>query len=184
MNLTPPDASLPFRLRQSTFRVYESFIQTAIRSAPLTTHINPAPLRPSTFAARLRDAILSYSKFRWEASFSSLEFDTAWNTGDLTVSHSEQTVTIGPRKLRKSGQQAGNTIALDNPDDKRIDGIFIDRELESHFIHAFCLLLSAKLISGPLILRGQTLTATQASEFEAAYDIAITFNSANHTIII
>jgi hypothetical protein len=178
----PPDDALPFRLKQSTFRQYEPFLAEAIRQAPKPLNINPAPLRPSTFAARLRDAKLSFEKYGWTASFTRLEYDEAETVRQLTVSHTEHNVVIGPPKLR--GYSPGESIAFRNPNDKRLDGIFIKKEVNPACIHAFCLLLGEKLLSGPVILEVGQLSDDTISELEATYDISITLNSSGHTIIV
>jgi hypothetical protein len=177
------DDQLPFRLKQSTFRAYEPLIARAIESQGTHLTINPAPLRPTTYAARLRDAILSYDKFRWPASFDSLSFDDARRMGMLTVSHGDQSVVLGP-KLRTGKAPGGASNALVNPNHKYIGGIPVDSAISEACIHAFCLLLSQKLISGPVILRAQALDETFLSTLESAYDIAITHNDHGHAIII
>lgn len=179
------DFSLPFRLRLSTFLLYEPYIAQAISKSPETININPAPLRPTTFAARLRDSIISYDKFRWkEASFTSMDFDNTRNSGGLVVAHSDQNVTIGPRKTRKAGQTPGQSVAFNNPDDFRLTGIFVSREIDQNELRAFCTLLGAKLISGPVILEKNAYNEELFNALEAACDIAITTNNRKQIVIL
>lgn len=180
----PPDSELPFRLKESTFRIYEPYISAAIRGSPESVNVNPAPLRATTFAARLRDACVSYDKFRWPTKdFTALEFDELYNHGGLVVSHSDQNVSLGPRLTRK-GSPAGQSLSFSNPNDKRLQGLLVDREIDSPTIHAFCLLLAQKLISGPVILTANALADDQVSKLEEAYDVAITENDKGQSIIL
>jgi hypothetical protein len=179
----PSDSLLPFRLKQSTFRLYEPFIDQSIRQGAIT--INPAPLRATTFAARLRDAIISYDKFRWPASFTSLQFDEAYKTSNLIVTHGDQTVILGPRKSKKAGFTGGATIAFNNPNDKRLNGIFVDRDVTVEEIRAICLLLTSRIISGPVIITGTASFSEETiSQLESTFDVAFTTNDKKETIIL
>lgn len=179
---TPPtDSDLPYRSRESTFRLFESVLRRAItavaeNTGPLT--INPAPLRPTTYAARLRDAMLSMCKYNWKASFTALELTQA----GLSVRHNSTYVVLGAKLPR--GRQDGESPGIVNPNDRRVNGLPVDRPIDFTEVMAFCILLSAKLLSGPVILRSQTLSPDEVSQLESKFDIAITFNDEQHTIII
>lgn len=171
--------NLPFRLCESTFRRYEPLIAQAIRSSPEPVDFNPAPLRPTTAAARLRDSIISFRRFNWpNTSFSIEELDAA----NLMVRHNDNNVIIGTKIGR--GHLGGESRAFLSPNHKRLDGLPVDVEVDSEDIEAFCRLLSRRLLSGPVILRKQALGEQAISILESRYDIAITVNDQDHTLLI
>lgn len=172
--LIPPDNELPYRLRESTFRIYEPLIAKAIRDAPTPVMVNPAPLRCTTYAARLRDAISAFKRFQWPSSFSLFELTTA----SLNVRHNEATVYLGPKGARK----VPNEFRFINPD--RVAGLPIDVELDNVSLVAFCHLLSQRLLAGPIILRTQVLSQEVINSLEERFDIAIEISTDNSTVII
>lgn len=175
----PSDDVLPFRLKQSTFRLYESLISQAIKASPDAINFNPSPLRPTTAAARLRDAIISFTKFNWPNSlFTLAELEEA----KLMVRHNDHNVVIGAKMPR--GHMGGESRAFISPNHARLDGLPVDRIVSPDEIKAFCILLSSRLISGPVILRSQALDEATISALELNYDVAITVNESNHTLLI
>lgn len=58
----------PFFQSERCFRRYEEVIAQAIHSFPKTVRFT-SPRRPTTDVARLRDALRTYKKKRWPASF-------------------------------------------------------------------------------------------------------------------
>lgn len=65
----------PPQLSEATFRTYEPFIHRAVNTWPDETRFTPdemvnektkRPLSPNTFAARMRDAVVSLRRFGWE----------------------------------------------------------------------------------------------------------------------
>lgn len=174
----PDDFNLPYRHRQSTFRLYEPYIVAAVEAAPTPLSINPAPLRPTTFAARLRDALQSYRKYGWETTFTILDLDSA----DLTVRHTETYVVLGPKGQR--GRLPGESLALNNPDGKQVGGLPIARPASLPEVEAFCLLLSGKLLSGPVIFETTELSDTTISDLESRFDVAFNKDSTGKTILI
>lgn len=173
--IIPPDNELPYRLRESTFRIYEPLIAQAIRDCPTPIMVNPAPLRCTTYAARLRDSIAAFKRFQWPASFTLFELTDA----NLTVRHNEATVYLGPK-----GKQTTipNEFKVVNPN--RVTGLPIDTKLDAAQLEAFCLLLSSRLLSGPVILRTQVLSQPEINSLEERYDIAIEISENNSTVII
>lgn len=175
------DNELPHRLRESTFRLYESVLFQAIESSTGPINVNPAPLRPTTYAARVRDAIISFTKFNWSpAMFTQAEL----NAADLVVRHSDHAVVIGRRGEFKRGHIGGEARGFVTPDHKRLAGIPITRALTDHEVTAFAILLGGRLISGPVIIPPQfPLPEELVSALESNYDIAITITP-EHTLIL
>lgn len=175
MPIIPPDHELPYRLRESTFRTYEPLISQAIRESPSPVMVNPAPLRCTTFAARLRDSMSAFKRFQWPASFTLFDLTTA----NLNVRHNEATVYLGTKGKHRT---IPNEFKLTNPN--RTSGLPVDAELSQQQLEAFCLLLSNRLLAGPIILRNRLLPQSVIDDLEIRYDIAIEISNTNDTIII
>src|SRR5580698_1190575 len=65
---TPLSQQLPFRFREDVFQFYAPTIAKAMQSDEGVV-VNPSPLRSTTYAARIRDAIIAKKRFDWPASF-------------------------------------------------------------------------------------------------------------------
>lgn len=162
--LPPPDSELTYRLRESTFRIYEPYIARAIAQWPEPVAINPAPLRATTFAARLRDAILRLHIYITTTEIDLAVFDAVYDK--LTVVHIDQTVSIGPRtpKGRKPGAVVTTAATA--------AGIhWEDRDYTDDDVRAIVRLLGAKLISGPVHLK--PLDTPFVNELESSFDCAV-----------
>jgi hypothetical protein len=58
---------LPFQLRESTFRKYERFIYEVVDRFPKKGYkVRVHNLKPSTYVARLRDAVSSLLRYQWK----------------------------------------------------------------------------------------------------------------------
>jgi hypothetical protein len=173
------DNELPYRLRESTFRVYEPYIRAAISAAPEPVTFSTGSIRPTTFAARLRDAIISFNKFNWpNSSFTQFELQQA----NLTVRHNDLAVIVGTKIGR--GHLGGEARAFVSPNHKRLDGLPVLGEQPPEVIKAFCILLGKKLIPSPVILEDITLDDATISDLESHHDISITINEVGKTILI
>ena len=169
--------SLPFRLRQSTFRLYESFIASALRQWPEPVTINPAPLRATTVAARLRDAIFSLHRYRWETMIDMEQFDAVYAAKTLVVSHRDFTVTIGPRARGKS-----KGVAADKPTQDKSALLFEEGKWTDADVLNAVSLLSRKLLPSPIHIK-PTISQALADELEARFDVAVQ-QQEDRTIII
>ena len=154
---------LEYRLRPSTFNLFHEVIERAINSPGEVININPSPLRASTYAARLRDAIASKKRYDWPASFTRTDLERA----DLVIRQNGLSVQLGPRALRKGVSSEPGVGSVYNP---RVAGLPVDRDLTNEEVKAFCILLSAKLIPGPIILEASA--QTQLAALEPQYDIS------------
>lgn len=174
--LANDDLSLPFRLRESTFRVYEPIIARAIREYPNTLVLNPSPLRPTTASARLRDAMLALHKFRYATTIDMSLFDHLYTSKRLIVSHSDTSIIIGPRRggHRSSGMETRINSAV-----KAIN--FAPDTWNEDDVRAICRLLSRKLIFGPVRIE-PPLTPDLCTSLESTMDLSITSNP-DHTLI-
>ena len=113
--------TLPFRLTEKCFRVYEPYIAYAMRILPssYTIDVMPDKLAPTTVEARMRDAMRSLRQFRWTTSVDMIRFDALYD--DIKVNIDGKTVVIS---LRNTTQQTVSTVSatLDVPLEKCIPG--------------------------------------------------------------
>ena len=109
--------SLPYRLTEKCFRVYEPYIAYAMKVLPssYTLSVMPQNLAPTTVEARMRDAMRSLRQFRWTTSVDMIRFDQLYD--DIKVNIDGKNVIVS---LRSSVQQTVQTVAatLDVPADK------------------------------------------------------------------
>jgi len=63
----------PLRFRESAFRRYESILKKVVASFPNSIKFRPVELATETVACRLRDAVASFLRNRWES-----ELDPEW----------------------------------------------------------------------------------------------------------
>lgn len=162
--IPPPDAELAYRFKESTFRLYEPYIAQAITQWPEPVAINPAPLRATTFAARLRDAILRLRLYVTTTSIDLEIFDSVYS--QLIVVHTDHTVSIGPRGPKGRAPGAVITTA------KTAAGIHWESSShDNDDIRMAVKLISKRLLVGPLYV--PRLTEEFSSELESSYDCAI-----------
>lgn len=172
------DSDLPFCLRESTFRLYEPFIAEAVNHYPDHITINPAPLRASTVAARIRDAMLSFERFNWQSSLLTWE-DFATNRKLLVVAHGDSNVVIGPRATISKLHGKG----LHLPMMVKTSGIRFDvgRWCPDDIV-AVCLLISHRLLTGPITILPPIDISMQII-LEERYDVAFTSTDTQTTIL-
>jgi len=148
--------TLPHRLRESSFRVYEDVISAAVNAFPNTTTIDPSSLGKSsdTVACRLRDAIASYDHFRWSPSkINLIRFLDV--RPKLVVSQDKTTgaVVIGPRQ--RHHLQAPPTISA----------LVGDKPLTHAILSALLLLHEEGVITEPTKVTGTPPDETMLSHY-------------------
>ena len=164
---------LDYRLRPSTFNIFAPKIREALDTYEGIS-INPSPWRPTTYAARLRDAITAFKRFDWPAPFTQAELLAA----DLVVRQNDLVVFLGPRRLRKGTASEPGIGSVYSP---RFVGLPVEREVTFDEIKAFCILLSGKLIPGPVLF-----TKTQHKfflELEPHYDISSSVDETGRVLL-
>lgn len=174
--------TLPFRSRESTFRLYEPFIARAIKSFPEPVAINPAPLRATTFAARLRDAIWSFHHYQWPSDIIDREiFEAMYNQRAIVVVQTDTTVAIGP-KAKRGGHAPGAVVSNATLAAASAGIRFEPKRWNADDVRAVCRLLSSRLLAGPVIIY-PPLDQVLSDGLEATFDIALTTDS-DKTIIV
>jgi len=162
------DANLPFRLRYSTFVRFEPIFRQAL-DKPVGEPMlwNPAPLRPTTAAARMRDALLSLRKFNWPSSFTIEE----WEASKLVIKHDDFNVTI---RNNIRGHEFRNVLSdgFSKTTGLRIDGSKADYDVLS----AVTLLVNRRLLSTPVVLEHYCIPDELRSELEMKFDVAFAIN--------
>ena len=167
MQVAPVAQDLPHRFRQDVFNFYELVIARAVKSEEGVV-INPAPLRATTYAARLRDAIIAKKRFDWPASFTLEELLAA----DLVVRQLDYSVSVGTRRSGrpKYGAEMGRTPMTEAP---KSGVIVVDRPITWIQLESFCRLLSDRMISGPIQLTSNVTTQQHEIErLEELFDVA------------
>lgn len=164
----PDKYSLPFQKSEDSFRRYESYIAAAVKEYPASVTINPAPLRPSTFAARIRDAMSSLSVYRWDTNIDITIFLNLYTKRNLTVTYTDSMVTIGPRvrHLARVGSQVNRPSHTGNAI------IFAIDKWTTLDLTSACRLLSSRLIVGPVKVFPQ-LNQPTCDDLCQNYDISI-----------
>ncbi len=109
MNPNPPSSTeLPHRFRFTSVQQYEDVIHQAVEKYPQVCQFDPRPRALATFAARLRDAMLSLKKYQWPGLKIDLEkFNSIHD--DLQVSEREGTCFVGSRAILKLPQFKAST---------------------------------------------------------------------------
>ena len=178
----PVDAGLPFRLTEKCFRVYEPIIAECLRQWPETLTFNPAPLRATTAAARLRDSMLALYRLHWPTTLIDTDlFNALYAKKAILVMQSDQSVLIGPRRQIRQRQVEGYRLNSFQVAPK--SGIqFNPGKWTEPDLLAVCQLLSSQLIAGPVYIE-PALTDVQTAELESKYDIATT-PSGEKTMIV
>jgi len=172
--LPPPDDELAYRFKESTFRLYEPYIARALLDWPIPVAINPAPLRATTFAARLRDAILRLRLYVTTTTVDLELFDRL--AEQLVVVHRDQAVAIGPRGT--PGRSPGAVIATHKT---AVGFHWENSEYSDNDVRMVVALLGRRLIVGPVYLR--PLDPTFQNELETTFDCAIQ-TLETHSIIL
>ncbi len=160
-------------LTERAFRRYEHVIRHAIAAYPRTILVQPRELAPATFVARLRDAIASLRKFKWNTDW---EY-TDLKLKDLAVLVQSNGIHVGPRNTRPievEGIVHPGRTKLSR--DTTLPHVLIPDPTPEQ-LEAYCLLATSHPTNlGPLAV---TRTAQNAhlravlSSLEDVYDIAV-----------
>jgi hypothetical protein len=152
--------NIPSRLSQPSFERFRTIISNAA-NVGRTVEVTAAGLASSTFAARLRDALLSYRKFHWGDESARPDWCR------LSVyTNTQGKVFLGstpPRDENLGGYSVVPTITTETTSRSS----WSTAELQ-----AICLLISNKKIAGGVEV--PRIPAELSSTLELDYDIAIT----------
>lgn len=159
-------------LREDSFRRYESVIRDACLSYPDGLKVTcPDNMSELTVVARLRDAIRSLKAFEWPIAWDKT------NLEKIVVCHNNDGIIIGPTK---TARQAAQQITLSPT-------IAESLTLTKSEIEAFCLLISNKKLSGPVIFsvsKDPTAPFVDLDYFPSVYDVSIVPHSENTFLLL
>lgn len=88
----------PIRFRESAFRRYEHILKKVVEAFPNSIKFRPVELATETVACRLRDAVASFLRNKWESELDLEWFLKYWN--DYGVAHDGVWITIGKKQGR------------------------------------------------------------------------------------
>lgn len=140
-------AQLPPRFTEASFRRYEGAISTVIASWPKAITFDTMPLRPVTFACRLRDAMRSLSEHSWMTDIDLVRFQMLYPF--IVVREADGKVVVGGREETKpAAQSVGRVIPAISP------GVFYDEDADptAEVTEAIAMLVEKKLL-----IPGQTI---------------------------
>lgn len=176
--------ALPYQLTEESFRKYEPFIKQAVKNAPLETSFSvPDGLSVNTFVARVRDAIVSLKRFRWDTT---IDVEKLWTlSGKYIWSIDPGGEKIWFREKQKRGRpleyaaeahtrqaaQAGASISS------------VWTNLQVGEIDSLALLIHNQRITGPVYVEGQ-LPEELTSRLSSLFDVAFTFDTTKNQTII
>ena len=156
----------PSRLSQPAFERFRSTISNAA-DVGRTVEVTSTSLAPTTLAARLRDALLSYRKFHWGDTVPNVNWTSLSVYTDI---HGKVYLGKVPPNAEIKDDSKGIQIIPNN----------ISTAWTDHELRALCLLISNHRISGGITI--PTISPLSISTLELDYDIAIT--STNDASII
>lgn len=164
-------------LRVEVFRRYEAVIAQAVEAHPKNLEVVPVGVAMTTFAARLRDAINSYSKYRWETSlFKDEDFNRVIEDNGLVVRGNVQgKVVVGPRTSSATPIESVSSVS----------GAERNFWLELHKPGSDLLKAAAYIradgLGGPVKITGMSLE--EVLEQTSTYDVAA-FVEKNYIILL
>jgi hypothetical protein len=151
------------------FNIYKDMLKSIIDRWPKSTDITvPKTMAPASLVARLRDARLANSRYRYDPALA----DRFAEANGLTFVYDElRDVVVARQKLtrgRKGIDDVSPAIAT--------EGISTSlRMLTTPEIEAFCLLLAHDLVKGPVFIKG-AIDPTLVASLEASLNVGIDFN--------
>lgn len=172
--MTTPTANVPHRFSEKQFRRYEPHIATVVRNWPGITRFKPT-CSIETFSCRFRDAIRGLFIYRY---ITLINYDELLSIrGALTVAQKGDCVVIGPKLVVAAYSPTSNAEVPTNS-----EAPTLLTNPPRPVLEAFCLLLSGKYITTPLIVTN--VDATILLEMQDRYDVVATEQPDGSTIII
>jgi hypothetical protein len=159
-------ADLPDRMREKAFQRFEPDIIAIVQAYPMCVELDPSrlDLAPTTYCARLRDAMTSLREYRWATAIDMTRFDSIWNK--IQVSHTRLGVLGGSREaiLRRLESTDKTLRQLATPPSNSVQFQGLDKMIP------ICE-LAAKGNFTPILIIG--ITDEHVAVLEADYDIRL-----------
>lgn len=165
---------LPHRLKESTFRVFETDIGMIVTAFPKVVELKPKgeKFTSLTYTARLRDAMTSLALFKWATQQVDMsKFEQV--RGMIVVSHrSDGRIFAGSREELK--------LAANRTSETTVQPFYCEANFQTLPLvsqetkELVCTLASLKLLSAPVRVSG--LTAADKEKLEDSFDVAVCDN--------
>lgn len=178
------------QLSEATFRTYEPYLHQAVKAWPDETKWSPdqmineatqRSLSPHTFAARLRDSVVSFQRFAWKSYIDREKFTSIF--GQFAVAY-DQDGSVWFRNRGRRGRPvefAREAKAVDAGAQSPVRGVWDNWSNEE--VHAAALLLSHQRIVGPVIFTGE-VPAEVITTILSVFDVGLFFDKdRNQTIL-
>lgn len=176
--------SIPPHLSEANFRRFESILAQIARTWPAGTQWEPhfvmadgrvCQVEPTTFAARLRDAIASYRQYAWPSRDIDPE-KFALADKDGVVTHDDNLVYFRKRGTKGTTAVAGETAAP--TDDRLWPATTTIQEIE-----ALCVLLHHNRLVGPYVIACPVHEHTRA-ELTKRFNVSILWDEGERKTVV
>lgn len=159
-------AELPYHESEACFRKFELTICSAVNHFPEVLRIKSSDMdvAPTTYAARLRDAIASYYKNEWKSQVNLTRFRQV--KPRLQVSHRRDIVMIGDKDALKTADELPEVVTP-----FQVDGEITIQVTTMEQKTMLCSLSAEKAFSKRIKILG--LSLTDVEYLEKHYDVAI-----------
>ena len=167
---------IPLHLTENIFRRFENVIQASLKSLPNNTSIDPSPLRAITYAARMRDAVLSLRRYNWKTDIN-IE---AWSENDVCVRVEGALVIVGPRQRNKAARSLGSIMPYERQ--TAMSTIVLEKPIPDNEI-AILLSWRDQGVLNAIIVLSQILSDLQKEALNKIFDVGF-IQEADKTIIL
>jgi len=171
-------SSLPHRLRETSFRKYETVLAETVKRwpAPITVSPKEIDLSPTTYSARFRDAILSLQQYQWADTVVDMA-RFCQIADDIVVSHQGDLVIIGSAETVKPNTHFGGDWPINFVKHVEISSHEFSEALNQpsvKLVEATLLGLHHRIIQGPIRFTNVDILDSLMSTWESEYDVSVT----------
>lgn len=172
---------LPSRLRESAFRKYEETIRTIVQEYPAVVQVSLNGLATVTVAGRLRDAMASLYKYRWQTDISMGKFLEVYPT--VIVTHRGTALFAGSKeelnRLNPTMPAVATPVRLGLTPVQEEPAILDETQLA-----VICDLVAKRQLASFTFKWNGELLDTQIKKLEENYDIRIDKGETTGTYVI
>jgi hypothetical protein len=190
--MTTPIGGQPApQLSEATFRTYEPFIHRAVKAWPEETRFAPTdmvneksgrPLSPNTFAARMRDSVVSLHRFGWTTYIDIEKFRTMFGTFSVAF---DSDGSVWFRNRGRRGRPlvfAGERVDPSLPTTASASPTWPDGWTIEE-VEAVCRLIHHARVNGPITLTG-ILLDEHVHSLMSTFNVGIHVDANNNRTII
>jgi hypothetical protein len=180
MENNPPPTILPHRLTESSFRRFEPTIAHIINNYPSVVELCPMErIARTTYIARLRDAMLSFNRYKWPSGvISYIIFERVYSSIVISARDDGKILAGERTQVARFGdiENAIFGVNVSNPSNHSTDpfdfGVVTLSELQ-----LICKLSASRLITRPIKLKSfdGDITITNLRMLENLHDVVIEY---------